>query len=114
MSKQDWRITAQEILDVISNLESYIAGRSIEHLQTESMLKDAVLMTLIVIGEISKQLPPLLKERYSEIEWHGIAGIRNRIAHGYFGVDLGIIWDVATNEVPRLKQVLTTMLRSEQ
>ncbi|MDK9698870.1 MAG: DUF86 domain-containing protein [bacterium] len=110
MSKHSDYITIQEILEVISNIESYLEGRTPEHLRSEKMLKDAILMSLIVIGELTKRLSEEIRNQYCDVDWLGIVGIRNRIAHGYFDVDLDLIWTVATTEIPLLKLSLTKIM----
>ena len=111
MSKRNDDLTIQELLGVIANIESYVIGRTREHLETEKMLKDAILMSLIVIGETTKRLSPETKSMFPDIDWSGITGIRNRIAHGYFDVDLDLVWIVVTVEIPGLKRVLTKIVK---
>jgi len=56
-----------------------------------------------IIGEATKFIPDDIKIRYAEIDWKGIVGLRNRIAHEYFGISVPIIWDIIKKELPRLK-----------
>lgn len=65
---------------------------------------DAVLRNLLVIGEASKNLPDFVKNQYPLIEWKKISGLRDIIAHAYFGIDNSILWDVVSNKIPELLQ----------
>ena len=59
---------------------------------------------LEVIGEAARQMPKSFKEKHTEIPWHEIAGLRNLIAHEYFGLDTDILWDVVKTQVPILAE----------
>lgn len=66
------------------------------------MVRAAVDWHLLVIGEAAKHVPSQIRERYSAIEWRKIAGLRDVLAHGYFGLDDETLWDAVTNKVPEL------------
>lgn len=65
------------------------------------------------MGEAAKQIPETLRQKYGQIEWRNLAGMRDRLIHGYFGVDYEIVWDVVINKVPTLAQEIQKMLDSE-
>ncbi len=73
-------------------------------------LQDAVVHNLQIIGEASKKLPDDLKEKYVNIPWKQIAGMRDVIVHDYFGMSWEIVWDVVQNRIPDLKEVIQAML----
>jgi uncharacterized protein with HEPN domain len=76
-------------------------------------LRRAFVRSIEVIGEATKKIPDDLKQRYSQIEWKAIAAMRDRLIHGYFGVDYEIVWDVVTNKIPTLKDQIERILREE-
>jgi uncharacterized protein with HEPN domain len=79
----------------------------------DETLKRAFVRSLEIIGEAVKQLPDEVKQRYSHLEWRAMAGMRDRLIHGYFGVDYDIVWDVVTNKIPELQQAVEHILRQE-
>lgn len=76
-------------------------------------LKRAFVRSIEIIGEATKQLPPELKQKYSHLAWQNMAGMRDRLIHGYFGVDYDIVWDVAQNKAPALRQAVAEIIRLE-
>lgn len=71
----------------------------------------AEVRALEIIGEATKRLPAELREEYPQIPWNGMAGMRDRIIHGYDRVDLHIVWDVVKRDIPELKPKIQRILR---
>ncbi|UCH93595.1 MAG: DUF86 domain-containing protein [Candidatus Aminicenantes bacterium] len=104
MSNRDWKILFEDILESIEKIERYTEGLEFDDFSTDSMIIDAVVRNIEIIGEASKNVPIQIKEKLTEVPWTKLAGIRNRIVHEYFGVDINIIWFIVTNELSQLKQ----------
>ena len=79
----------------------------------DETLKRAFVRSLEIIGEAVKQLPNDLKQRYGYLDWRAMAGMRDRLIHGYFGVDYDIVWDVVTTKIPVLQQAIEHILCQE-
>ncbi len=79
----------------------------------DETLKRAFVRSLEGIGEATKQIPDGLKQKYSYVEWRAIAGMRDRLIHGYFGVDYDVVWDAVTNNVPILHGDIEGILQIE-
>jgi uncharacterized protein with HEPN domain len=73
---------------------------------------DAVMRNLEIIGEAIKHIPLEIREKYKEIEWRKITGLRDIVIHEYFGIDEDIIWDVVENKVPELKKQLEALIEN--
>ena len=88
-------------------------GQGLEHetFLHDETLKRAFVRSLEIIGEAVKQLPNDIKQRYSHLEWRAMAGMRDRLIHGYFGVDYDIVWDVVINKIPVLQREVEHILR---
>jgi len=70
----------------------------------------AVIRALEIIGEATKNIPLPIKERYSQIPWKDMAGMRDKVIHAYFGVDLKRVWSTVKIDIPNLKQSFETIL----
>ena len=99
------KLYKQHVLEAAEKIERYLRGVEYEKFLKDDLLKDGVIHELQIIGEAAKRLSPSFKDKY-DLPWIGIAGIRDKIVHDYFTVNLKIIWDTAKNDVSALKQKL--------
>ncbi len=110
MSKRSWEVIFQDMLDAIAKIEQYTQDMDFDTFVTSSMAIDAVVRNIEIVGEASRHLDDAFRNQYPEIPWQKIAGIRNRIVHEYFGVDVSIIWFIVEKELNPLKQQLQKIL----
>lgn len=103
---RDWRLRIEDILDAAASIEAYIAGLTFEQFQTDRKTVDAVVRNLEVIGEAAKHLIAVQDDLPIDVPWADIAGMRNVLIHEYFGVDLAIVWQTATSDLPLLRAKL--------
>ncbi len=111
MSKRDWTLFLQDMLDIIGKIGQYTSGMSFQEFLQDSRTQDAVVRNLEVLGEAARRIPPHIQERYQEIPWAQIVGLRNRLIHGYFLVDYGIVWEIVQNELSPLREKLEQIAR---
>lgn len=104
MSKREASLLLEDILESIEKIFNYTENLNFESFTEDSKTVDAVVRNLEIIGEATKQLPDDWKAEHNSVEWYKLAGIRNRIIHGYFGIDLEIIWAVITKDLLKLKK----------
>jgi uncharacterized protein with HEPN domain len=103
----------RHILEECEYLEKSSKGLKYEDFFKDETLKRAFLRSLEVIGQAVKNISNEVKEKYPEIEWRKIAGMRDKLIHEYFGVDYKIVWDVILNEIPDLKNKIKMILEKE-
>lgn len=110
MSERSPEVLIRDILDSIRSIKSYTEGISQQDFENDPKTKDAVVMHFIVIGEASNRLPEYFKNEHAHIPWNEIRGLRNRIAHDYFGVDYGIVWNIVQENLDYLSQQLIEII----
>uniref|UniRef100_B3EM18 DUF86 domain-containing protein n=1 Tax=Chlorobium phaeobacteroides (strain BS1) TaxID=331678 RepID=B3EM18_CHLPB len=103
MSKRDWKLFLEDILESIEWIEDFIKGMDAESFACDRKTVDAVVRNFEIIGEAAKSIPVDIRERHQGVDWSGMIGLRNRIAHEYFGLSLPIIWKIAVDDLPKLK-----------
>ncbi len=104
---RDYRLYLDDIVAAIKKIEKYSKGLTIQSLKKKSLVIDGIARNLEIIGEAAKNIPYPVKENYPDIEWKKIAGLRDILAHEYFGVDLGVLWDIIKNKLPDLKKKIS-------
>ena len=108
---RDDRIYLGHIRDAIEDIEQYAAvGHDV--FLTDRMRQDAVIRKLEIIGEAVKNLSAQVRQARPEIPWKRIAGMRDRLTHDYFGVDLSLVWIAVDRELPTLKAAVEALLSS--
>jgi uncharacterized protein with HEPN domain len=100
----------EDILDGMIKAEELLEGVSYTQFENDYRINFAVVRALEIIGEATKRLPEELRQRYPGIPWKGMAGMRDRIIHGYDNVDLQIVWDVVKRDIPEIKPKIKQIL----
>jgi uncharacterized protein with HEPN domain len=95
-----------DIVNAIDKIERYTSDLEFTSWQNDERTVDAVIRNLEVIGEAAAHLPTEVQEQFEEVPWGMMKGIRNILAHEYFGVDLEIVWKTVKEDLPLLKKLL--------
>ncbi len=103
----------RHILDEIRYVEGVVSRIGLDDFLADETLKRSVVRSVEIIGEAAKKISTDFKDEHGDIEWRKIAAMRDKLIHGYFGVDYRIVWDVATNKLPELKRRLTQIMNEE-
>jgi uncharacterized protein with HEPN domain len=94
MSKRQPKLLLEDILESAEKILTYTHSLSYTDFIADSKTIDAVVRNFEIIGEAASRLPDDFKDTYTEIDWHKLRGLRNRIVHHYFGIDYSIIWSI--------------------
>ena len=108
---RDYKLYLDDIIEAAKRIEKYTKGLTLESFKKDDLVVDGVVRNLEIIGEAVKKIPPDVKDRYADIEWKKIAGLRDILAHEYFGIDLDILWDIVENKLPDLKKEISRLLK---
>ncbi len=98
-----------DIIEAVKKILAYTAGVTSADFLKNDEKQDAVLRRILVVGEATKRLSPEFRQRYPEIPWRDIAGIRDIIVHDYNRVDAETVWDVVQNDLPDLMAFLNSL-----
>ena len=111
MPPRDWRLRVEDIIDASDRIEAYIVGLDFGQFQADRKTVDAVVRNLEVIGEAAGHLSRAQEEIPCDIPWADVSGMRNILIHEYFGVDLGIVWQTISADLPLLRAKLLPLTR---
>jgi uncharacterized protein with HEPN domain len=102
----------RHIVDAAERIAGYLRGVDQASFLSNPMMQDAVIRNLEIIGEACVNLSPALTQANADIPWHKASGIRNRLVHGYFDVDLRVVWQTATDSLPGFAQQVRSLLEA--
>ena len=109
MSKRTDTDLLSDIREAIRRIQIYLGEISYEDFLDDSKTQDAVIRNIEIIGEAAKGVSEQVREAQQHIPWRNMAGMRDRLIHDYFGVNLDIVWQVVSEELPRIAASLTEM-----
>lgn len=104
MPERDQKLFLEDIIEASVKIDEYTQGMDFEGFAEDKKTFDAVIKNLMVIGEAVKNLGGGIKDANPDIEWGRIAGMRDRLIHGYFGTDKEIVWGTSKRLVPELRE----------
>jgi uncharacterized protein with HEPN domain len=109
--KKDDTVYLHHILDAIELIEEYTEGLSENEFLSNSMVHDAVIRQIEIIGEAARNISDEFRNLHPKMPWGKMVGIRNKIIHEYFNVDYSIVWDTVQDDLPALKISIKSILK---
>ena len=110
MKKNRDTIFLHHIFDASDKIIGYLEGRTFENFIKQDMFFDALVRELEIIGEAANNLSEDFQGEHPDIPWERIIGMRNQLIHGYFTLDLQIVWDTLQKDVPKLKEQIKKLI----
>ncbi len=101
----------KDIIEYMERAEGHIKDLNFEDFSKDNKACDAVIRCIEVVGEAVKNIPDVIRNKYPSIPWRDIAGMRDKIIHGYFTVDFETVWLVVKEEIPKLKPLVKKVQR---
>ena len=111
--KRNYRLYIKDILDASEKIEVFIGELSFDEFIENDEKTSAVIRKLEIIGEATKNVPPVIREKYRKAPWKDMAGMRDKLIHSYFGINLEIIWKVVKERLPEIKLLMEQILEED-
>lgn len=100
--ERSWRLFIQDMIEFYEKVQSYTDGLDHDAFSADTLVYDATLHNLVLIGEAATHIPDDIREAHPEIQWRRVIATRNRLVHGHSGIDDDVVWDVIRTDVPGL------------
>lgn len=110
MRERDYRDYVQDIVDSIDETDEFSKGMTFEDFLKDRKTVNAVIRSIDVMGEAAKNIPQSLKDKYPDVPWKKMAGMRDKLIHEYSGVDLEIVWQAIKKELPSVRPSVVQVL----
>lgn len=110
MSPRNWEFRIEDILDSLDLISEYVKGLDYDNWKKDRKTIDAVIRNIEIIGEAASHIPTDIQEKYTEIPWYEMKGMRNILIHEYFGVDIDVLWRTIQEDLPSLKIKVQKMI----
>ncbi len=111
---RDFQVYLEDILASINNIEDYTRSLDCEAFVEDKKTVDAVIRNLEIIGEATKRVPEKIRKKYPKIPWKDMAGMRDKLIHGYSGVNLSVVWKTIEERLPAVKLFVKEALADVQ
>ncbi|MCD4820203.1 MAG: DUF86 domain-containing protein [Candidatus Cloacimonetes bacterium] len=112
--KREYLLFLDDMLTSMLRIENYIDEIEFKEFKINHLVVDAVIRNFEIIGEASKNIPKEIKDKYPQMPWYKMYGLRNLIAHVYFGIDYEMIWEIAKNNLPQNSSDLKKIIAREK
>jgi uncharacterized protein with HEPN domain len=114
MSERTDQEFLSDIRQAIQRISAYVAGIDYESFATDTKTQDAVIRNLEILGEATKSLSEEFRSAHASIPWKSMAGARDRLIHHYFGVNLDIVWQIVSAELPKVVEQLPSIEENDE
>jgi uncharacterized protein with HEPN domain len=112
--KREFFLYLEDILQSMDRIEEYLGELEFKQFKMNYLVVDAIIRNFEIIGEASKNVPKYIQEKYPEIPWRKMYGLRNLISHEYFGIDYEMIWEISKNNLPQNRTDLIIIIKKEK
>lgn len=103
-----------KMIEYCNKCKKFIGNYSFEEFVMNDMALDAVILNISQIGELVKNISDSLKIKYPNIEWRVLKDVRNKLIHDYEGIQYRLVWNIAKNDLPKLKEDLEKILNEDR
>ena len=108
---RDFRLYLRDIFTAMVAIQEFIEDMDFEAFTVDDKTASAVIRKFEIIGEATKNVPEDIRQKYPQIPWRQMAGMRDRLIHAYFGIDYSLVWETAKNQIPLLQPIIAQILK---
>lgn len=109
--KRDYKLFITDIISSMDDIEEFIGDMDVEQLKKDKKTSNAIIRKFEIMGEAAKNVPDEIKNKFSNIPWKSITGMRDRLIHAYFEVDYNLVWSAVKSDIPIFKPKLKKVLK---
>ena len=113
MGKEDI-VYLRHIFDAISRIDEYTQTMNYNDFASNHLVQDGVIRQIEIMGEATKKLSESIRNKYPDVPWKDMAGMRDKLIHHYFGVDMEAVWDTTKKDVPVLREKIESIIEAEE
>ena len=108
---REYSLYLKDILEAMAAIEKFVAGMEFEDFKNDDRTSSAVIRKFEIIGEAIKHIPEEIRNKYPQIKWKQMAGMRDRLIHFYFGVKYDLVWHTIKDVIPKVKPIVQGILK---
>ena len=107
---RDYSIYLKEILEAMEAVEEFVKDIEFKNFKKDDKTSSAVIRKFEIMGEAAKNIPDKIRQKYTDIPWKEIAGMRDKLIHFYFGIKYDLVWSTIKDVIPQVKPLIRKML----
>ena len=107
---RDYRLYLKDILAAMLDAQEFVEGMNFDAFAADDKTASAVVRKLEIVGEATKNVPETIRQKYPQVPWRQMAGMRDRLIHGYYDVNYSVVWEVVTKLIPPLQPIIQQIL----
>ena len=111
---RNYRLYLKDIFEAMSAAQVFVEGIDFEAFAGDDKTASAIVRKLEIIGEAAKNVPETIRQKYPQVPWRDMAGMRDRIIHAYFAVDYVVVWDTLKVDIPHLQPIIAQILEETE
>ena len=107
---RNYRLYLKDIFEAMEAVQTFVEGIDFDALVADDKTASAVVRKLEIVGEAAKNVPETIRQKYPQVPWRAMAGMRDRIIHAYFAVDYVVVWNTLKVDIPQLQPIIRQIL----